>query len=489
MPVQYLNFDLDAFDYEEHAGGERFSVRVAESPAGQQRLSDAEQVPLAPDLRRRLRRLERRMLGLGEMIDLGRQLAALLLPDRARWMLDRSRDRLDPGQGLRIRLRLDSYALSDLPWEYLYIPSPDTPPDQQGPEGFLVLDRRVSLVRYEQMAQAAESLDPVGGGPLRLIALLANPRDPTYPELDLKSERQNIETAMTKVPGIKVQFFPEGRVIDLEEAMTTGAHILHFAGHGDFQGEMGARFGTQVGKGALVLVGEDGGAELFPVEKLAQNLAGREIRLAVFGACKTAQRDQYNAWTGVAPALTRAGIPAVVAMQYAIRDLNAIAFSRRFYSALASGETIDAAVTDGRLAIFNRGNSDERDWGVPVLYLRTLGGVLFPKAEPEAVAQSKGWQRPPSTFQGEAAPPTVVDKRALREVMISAFNNDELEALCWDAQGLLEEAGIEDVPVSLEMVGGGSKTAAVMNLIEYLDRRGHLGYLVQAVRNARPGKI
>ena len=236
---------------------------------------------------------------------------------------------------------------------------------------------------------------------------------------------------------------------------------------------MGARVGTQVGKGALVLVGEDGGAELFPVEKLALTLVGREIRLAVFGACKTAQRDQYNAWTGIAPALTRAGIPAVVAMQYAIRDVNAVAFSRRFYSALASGETIDAAVTDGRQAIFNRSNSDERDWGVPVLYLRTPGGVLFPKAEPET----------------EPLPPIAVDKRALREVMISAFNTDELEALCWDAQGLLEEAGIEGVPVSLEMVGGGSKTAAVMNLIEYFDRRGHLGHLVRAVRSARPGKI
>jgi hypothetical protein len=82
-----------------------------------------------------------------------------------------------------------------------------------------------------------------------------------------------------------------------------------------------------------------------------------------------------------------------------------------------------------------------------------------------------------------------VDKRALRSVMLSAFNTDELEALCWDAQGLMEEAGLGDVMVSLEMVGGGSKMAIVMNLIEYFDRRGHMEYLVQAVRNARPGLI
>lgn len=488
MPMQYRDFDIEAFNYEENADSERFKVRVADSPAGEQSIERAEQVALPSGLRSRLRKLERRSLDQGEMIDVGEQLADLLLPRRPRWFLDRSRAMLKPGEGLRIRMRLDSYALSDLPWEYLYIPGPDTPPDQRGPEGFLILDRRVSLVRYETMGQPAVSLDPVGADRLRLVVLLANPRDRDYPALDLETERRNIEEAMCDVPEIAAQFFPSGRVIDLEDALRTGAHMLHFAGHGEFLGEMGAKFGTQEGKGALVLVGEDGRAQRFPVEKLAPNLLGRNIRLAVFGACKTAQRDQYNAWTGVAPALTRAGIPAVVAMQYAIRDTNALAFSRAFYKTLASGETIDAAVTDGRVAINNQGDCDERDWGVPVLYLRTSGGALFPKAEPEPVGQHVGKKRPPSSSTEEAPRTTTVDKRALRSLMISSFNMDELQALCWDAQGLLEEAGI-DLPVSLELVGGGSKTAIVMNLIDYFDRRGYLDYLVQAVRNARPGRI
>jgi hypothetical protein len=73
-------------------------------------------------------------------------------------------------------------------------------------------------------------------------------------------------------------------------------------------------------------------------------------------------------------------------------------------------------------------------------------------------------------------------------LLISSFSIDELQALCWDAEALLQEDGIQ-LPVSLEMVGGGSKTAIVMNLIDYFDRRGHLEYLVEAVRSARPGKI
>lgn len=489
MPIQYRDFDIEAFNYEDNADGEHFSVRVADSPVGQQRIVGAEQVTIPADLRDQLRRLENRRLDLKEMIKVGEQLADLLLPARPRRFLDLSRAMLDSEEGLRIRLRLDSYALSDLPWEYLYIPGPDTPPDQRGPEGFLVLDRRMSLARYELMGRAAEALDPMGSGPLRLVALLANPQDPDYPVLDLEAERKNIETAMSKVKGVEVEFYPGGRVIDLEESLATGAHILHYAGHGDFSGEMGAKLGTQEGKGALVLVREDGGAKLFSVEMLAQNMVGRNIRLAVLGACKTAQRDRYNAWTGVAPALTRAGIPAVVAMQYAIGDANAIAFSRRFYSALAAGETIDAAVTDGRLAIFNRSDLSERDWGVPVLYLRTPGGVLFPRTEPEATTPHEGRPGGPARPTADAMRTGTVDKRALRSVMVSAFNTDELEALCWDAQGLMEEAGLGDMPVSLEMVGGGSKTAIVMNLIEFFDRRGYLEFLIVAVRNARPGRI
>ena len=93
-------------------------------------------------------------------------------------------------------------------------------------------------------------------------------------------------------------------------------------------------------------------------EKLAINLKGRGIRLAILGACEGGRRDEINPWTGVAPALTKASIPAVVGMQYTIRDANAIAFSRQFYRALAAGQPIDAAVTEGRLAIFNQADDE-----------------------------------------------------------------------------------------------------------------------------------
>jgi hypothetical protein len=537
--MQYRNLDLEAFEYQRAEGGvERFHVRVTGSPAGEQRYADAEEVTIRPDLRRQLRRLERRGMRLSEMIALGEDLAGLLFPPRARSFLVRSRERVGGDEGLRVRLKMHTYALADLPWEYAYVARPDTLPDQKGPDGFLVLDRRVSLVRYEVMGQSPGSLDPVGAGPLRLVVLLADPDTPGYPHLDLDVERQNIEQALEEVPEISAEFYPDATVETLEDALTREAHVFHFSGHGQFEGDLGVAFGSVEGEGSVVLVGDDGGPFPFPAEKLAQNLRGRGVRLAVLGACEVGHRDQVNAWTGVVPALTRAGIPAVVGMQYTVQDGNAIAFSRRFYRALAAGQSIDAAVTDGRLAIYNRGSEDERDWGVPVLYLRAEEGVLFPVPRPSGPTEPRDVGPEPATvyhveqkiaglsavrpvaggkvvgveigqpavsprsrarreleeqleeFARPVSPPPVgdINRRALREAMVRNFGLEDLEVLCADVEGALKDAGFP-VQVNLEIVGGSGKRSKVLNLIQYLDRRGYLGYLVEGVRRARPGLI
>jgi hypothetical protein len=372
--LSYRNLDLEAFDYLANVDEERFRVRVIDSPAGQQRSSDAEEVCLKASVRRRLLRLETRRTDLTMMMDLGEVLAGLLFPPRARRLLKNSLDLLKGNESLRIRLRLDTYALADLPWEYIYISAADTPREHRGPAGFLALDRRVSLVRYEVIGQRLIGLDPVGSPSLRLVALLANPRE----DLDLGIEQACIEEALKATPRVQPTFYPGATVSTLLDSLVKGAHVFHFAGHGSFEGGMGDRFGTKEGTGCIELEGEDPEQRKFDAGKLAQNLRGRGVRLAVFTACEVGRADPRNAWSGVAPALTRAGIPAVLAMQYRIYDANATAFSRQFYRTLAAGETIDAAVFEGRLAIFNRSGNNERDWGVPVLYLRAEEGVLFP---------------------------------------------------------------------------------------------------------------
>ena len=84
---EYVNLDLEAFDYQVDSDGtERFSVRVEDSPVVGQRRSEAEEVKVPSDLRRRVRRLEKRSLTGGDIHDLGTDLAALLFPPAGAWV-------------------------------------------------------------------------------------------------------------------------------------------------------------------------------------------------------------------------------------------------------------------------------------------------------------------------------------------------------------------------------------------------------------------
>ena len=488
--MNYLNFDLEAFEHKQTETADQFSVRVANSPAGQQRIGEAEKVKLPLSVRQGIGALQRRQLSLAEIIALGEQLGGALFPPRVRSFFATSLNRLGDEEGLRIRLMLDTYGLGELPWEYVYLPLSSVPTKRRGPEGFLALNRRVSLVRYESQEGALVPVD-ANASPLRLVALLASPDDPRYEKLDLAKEQKSIEVAVADLPAIHPEFYPNATypfatVDALLGALVKPAHIFHFAGHGEFKGDMGDRYGSQEGAGAVILVDDQGHAQPFSAQKLAINLTGRSVRLAVLTACEVGQRDAANAWAGVVTALTHAGIPAVVGMQFRIRDTNALAFSRAFYRALAAGQPIDAAVADGRFAIFNRGDENERDWGVPVLYLRADDGVLFPQ---ESKPSAFGIPAPQQSFSKSIGrQPAAVDKRMLREVMNKAFSTGDLDILCSDVQENLRQNGIE-LQVNLDVVGGGSKPLQVLNLIEYLDRRGYLAYLEKAVREARPGII
>jgi hypothetical protein len=379
LPMKYENLDIDIFDYQATTEGERFRVRVANSPAGEQRLADADGVFLTPALRdQQLGQLEQGQISQAELITLGSLLGDLLLPTRVRQFLYRSLAQVHDDLGLRIRLRLDTYALAGIPWEYIYLPDVDAANLPSVSNGFLALDPRISLVRYEVLGRAPGTLDPVRRDTLRMVTLLVSPTG--LAALDLIRERRYIQDALQKVPGIKVEFYDEAGVEALEDALSTEAHIFHFAGHGAFEGEIGSKYGEKKGQGFILLSDEQRQPLLFSAEQLALNLAGRGVRLAVLGACEAGRRDQVSPWSGIAPALTAVGVPAVLGMQYVITDSGAGAFSRRFYRALAMGQTIDAAVTDGRLAIRNRGVS-VHEWGVPVLYMRATEGVLFPQVQ------------------------------------------------------------------------------------------------------------
>jgi hypothetical protein len=110
-------------------------------------------------------------------------------------------------------------------------------------------------------------------------------------------------------------------------------------------------------------------------------------------------------------------------------------------------------------------------------------------AEREQVAQDLEHIAKQSADQARPRPAgDAGDKSALRQAIIRSFGSTDLDLLCADVEQDLANDGIE-LQVNTAVVGGDSLPGQVLSLIQYLDRRGYLDYLIQAVRRARHGVI
>jgi hypothetical protein len=354
----------------------RFKVRVLSSPAGEMQKAVSVQCN-ETDLQGQLRELDSRQLDRDGVISVGRVLALLLLPpgqdntgDGVRELFSRSLDRVGQDAGLRLRLRLPP-ELADIPWEYVYLDRSSTSDTMAG---FLALHPRVAIIRHEPLPVPASP--PRAPGDITVLAALASPEglDP----LDLDREERDLREALKQQAGVQLKVL-KNATLDAVQKAIPGTHVFHFAGHGAFRRDAGAAPGTVSGAGELKL--EDGAID---AEKLGINLHGNQVRLVVLGGCETGRRAGAYVWGGIAPALVRLEVPAVVANQYSIKDLCAIAFSKHFYCALVGGLPIERAVSAGRIAAYNA-DQNGRDWGVPVLYLRAADGELFDGAADEQV--------------------------------------------------------------------------------------------------------
>jgi hypothetical protein len=151
---------------------------------------------------------------------------------------------------------------------------------------------------------------------------------------------------------------------------------VHFIGHGDLiKGKAHIRLNT------------DGDEDNWMYgEQFAMLFDEKAPRLVVLNCCYGGREAATPTLSGVGPFLLRAGIPAVVAMQYAIRDVVASHFSETFYTELLTGERpgrIDLALARARkrLCIDHAGLA----FATPVLYLAEDRASLF-ESGPTAAA-------------------------------------------------------------------------------------------------------
>jgi CHAT domain-containing protein len=227
------------------------------------------------------------------------------------------------------------------------------------------------VVRYLDLPSSPKPLTVKP--PLRVLVATAEPKDasPLNAALELDGIRSTL-APLSASRRVEVDVLASARRDELLARLRRGYQVLHYVGHGTFGR----------GEGYLLLEDADGRADAVSASLLSQMVTDSSLRLVVLNACETAVTGVEAPLGGLAHQLARAGIPAVVAMQMAIADPAAFAFSREFYGALADGWPVEAAVQEGRRSIMTLLGNDWNqrvDWATPTLYMRAAdGAVLVP---------------------------------------------------------------------------------------------------------------
>lgn len=262
-------------------------------------------------------------------------------------------------RGIRLLLRLAEVPeLNSIPWEYLY---------DKSRQRFICLSGETSLARYLDLPESEKPL--LVKPPLKILAVLSNPDG--YPPLDVEREWETLNHALgelVKEGLITLTRLDKATLPALHQQLIEETyHIFHFIGHGLFDEESES--------GMLILETEDGWEHPVSGLVIGNLLHDKSLRLVFLNACEAARTSAKNAFTGVAATLLQQGIPSVVAMQSALTDEAAITFASHFYRAIAASYSVDAAITEGRRAIYYQNNQTE--WGTPVLYMRAPHGRIF----------------------------------------------------------------------------------------------------------------
>lgn len=380
----------------ERDGPGMWRKRVIESPAGQ--ANEPFVPPFPPEelarvldcLGREVRGVVRdlrpkdRQPGDTSPIEVGMALYRSLFSARVGALYDESRGRVEGAdRGLRVKLRFDPGTpglawVPNLPWELLCRPAT---------EEFLGSDLRSPVVRYLEVPRPATP--PAFEAPVRVLVALSNPKGSA--PLNLEKEKAGLENALGAHPGEIEPVFLEKATLDgLRKALRTRPfHAFHFMGHGAWD--------ERTGEGSLLFETASGNQDVVGGSLLADVLKSTGMpMLAVLNACETARVAGFEGaspFGGVASALVRKGMPAVVAMQFPITDDAAIVFAEAFYNRIVAGDPVDTAVGEGRVAIRTnlRGSME---WATPVLFMRTPDGCIFESRSaaegPTLAAQAPG---------------------------------------------------------------------------------------------------
>lgn len=358
----------------------------------------------------------------------------------------------------RLRLQLEfekgAQELESLPWEFLYYPDE---------KSFLATDTEFVLSRYmpEPGEEITDTLAPEQS-PLRILVVVSQPQelDPVI-ATPVKEEIQKLkDTAEVLIDEL------ENPTMDQwgDRLQKFKPHIVHWIGHGQV---------NQRKQGEVAFVDENGKLVWWPDMVFAEKFKQVHSipRLVVLQMCETAKVKSAG-FAGVAPWLIQFQVPAVVAMQYPIRQDAAISFSKAFYKALADGKDVDDAFQHARYTITTAVRPIfSRNFGTPILYWRSRNGIIIRSETPSPERSQQQARLVSNSLAVSSRKPEI-------QTIIMQVGEEEMKNLN------LDEAEKMEIPFLFYSIVG--KWASLNNLIEI---RQKLSEELPGVSNTKLKKI
>lgn len=219
-------------------------------------------------------------------------------------------------------------------------------------------------------------LYPTQAKPLKVLIMISSPDDLGITHrLSYEDEEKAILNALAplwKTGELQLDFTDYGSLEDLQAKLKQQQyHILYLSGHGTYRNNTGY----------LLLENQETLlSEFVTAEDFASVVVSKQEHipaLVILASCQTAQGNSEDGFTGVADELMHAGIPAVIAMAFSVRDDFATLFASRLFEHLAKratvpvayGESLKAMRKNERSSLQQSGrNSSPAQWLVPQLY-------------------------------------------------------------------------------------------------------------------------
>ncbi len=300
--------------------------------------------------------------------------------------------------------------LSELPWEYIYVPLPERSIVKTDDKNIYLAANKGNIVQLIRRMDFHDTAPPTAEK-LNVVLIVSNgsnrskgiiERDPTHLINvfdDLKTRYAGtFDYRVVENPTLddfKAKLITTLREFEPGENGSFPPYLVHYFGHSRVRGKEGELV-LNTPLDGMDWIKDDDFAALFDKDFLSVNLERNNGRrssinpappLAVFlQACDSGKIANMKEGKGVAVAMCRRNIPAVIGMQNEIDVQSSSRFSQVFYESLLHGEDVATAVTKGRYFLGHENDIlREKDifgnnsFGSPVLFITTKEPVILLK--------------------------------------------------------------------------------------------------------------